>query len=154
MSNARVTQVGPKYSELLNALHSTSFSTPWSSAAFTTLLQQPGVTAWVCEDTEPTGFILVRAVADEGEILTIAVAPAHRRQGVGKRLLNTAHYALRSAGIDQFFLEVGTNNLAALELYRNFGFAQVGTRTAYYRNAHKDDGARNSTDAMVMSLRS
>jgi len=154
MNGAGIIQVGPEYSDILSALHSTSFSEPWSSAAFSTLLQQPGVMAWVHENAEPLGFILARAVANEGEVLTIAVAPTYRRKGLGQGLLNTAHTALRTAGVQQLFLEVGTDNMAALKLYQNLGFVQVGTRAAYYRDDHKDHGTHNSTDAMIMCLRS
>lgn len=78
------------------------------------------------------GFVLSRAVVDEAEILTIAVAPSFRRQGVGGALL-AAHIAtLAAQGIKALFLEVEAGNHAALALYRSFDFYQVGTRKGYY----------------------
>lgn len=151
MKQAQVTQVGPEFGEILSALHTTSFSKPWNSSAFTTLLQQPGVKGWIYENPTPSGFILVRAVAEEAEILTFAVSPKDRRREIGKLLLNTACSTLREAGISFLFLEVSTENLAALALYRKLGFAQVGKRAAYY-DEDTGGGAQTSSDAIVMRL--
>ena len=68
----------------LAAIHAEAFDrpgdTPWSAAAFADLLIQAGVFAVEAAD----GFILMRAVADEAEILTLAVRPAGRRRGAGR----------------------------------------------------------------------
>lgn len=152
MNNAQVIRAGPECSELLSALHSGSFPKPWTGGAFANLLEQPGVVAWICQNTEPSGFILVRAAADEAEILTIAVMPEQRRRGLGELLLNTARHALRAAGAQRLFLEVSADNLAALRLYQKIGFAQFGTRASYYAINTGAGGAHKSTDALVMGL--
>ncbi|MBU2208038.1 MAG: GNAT family N-acetyltransferase, partial [Alphaproteobacteria bacterium] len=64
-------------------VHAEAFPAPWDAAALEALLDQDGVFA--LED--PDGFILLRAVADEAEILTLAVRPAARRRGLGARLV-------------------------------------------------------------------
>jgi ribosomal-protein-alanine N-acetyltransferase len=64
----------------------------------------------------------------EREILNLAVAPVFRRMGIGSALLSEE---LRTAA--DFFLEVRESNLAAQELYRRFGFTEVGRRADYYR---------------------
>ena len=61
--------------EGLAALHATAFAAPWSAREFSDLLAQAGVFAVV----EPDGFILIRQVLDEAEILTLAVRPEARR---------------------------------------------------------------------------
>ena len=63
--------------EALAALHAEAFDTPWDAASLTALLASPGVFAV----EQPDGFILIRVVADEAEILTLAVRPAARRSG-------------------------------------------------------------------------
>ena len=65
----------PAHARLAAALHETSFATPWTDDEFAKLLEQPGVAGLLWQDDAPTGFILIRAVADEAEILTLAVAP-------------------------------------------------------------------------------
>jgi glycine/D-amino acid oxidase-like deaminating enzyme len=60
----------------LAAVHARAFPAPWSRDEFAALLAQPGVLAVV----EPDGFILIRVVLDEAEILTLAVRPEARRK--------------------------------------------------------------------------
>ena len=84
------------------------------------------------------GFVLARAVAGEAEILSIGVVPAHRRKGLGRRLLSTAAVEARRRGAARLFLEVASDNAPALALYRRAGFAKVGRRAGYY---HRPAGA-------------
>ena len=146
MSDSHIVQATIGHSEIIATLHDLSCPKPWSSDEFTTLLTQPGVAAWLGVNDEPAGFILVRAAADEAEILTFAVAPDHRRRGLGKLLLAAACTALRAAGTNRFFLEVAADNAAAIALYHQLGFEPCGTRRAYYHAADK------TADAVVMAL--
>jgi ribosomal-protein-alanine N-acetyltransferase len=92
----------------------------------------------------PQGFILVRIVADEAEVLTFCVAEGVRRGGLGSALLEEACNIVQRRGGVQIFLEVSQDNLAALTLYRKCGFAEVGRRAAYYRQGSL------AADALVM----
>lgn len=77
------------------------------------------------------GFLLARQIAPgEREILNLAVAPAERRCGVARKLLDAELARQKGA----WFLEVRESNAAALGLYQRFGFQQVGIREAYYRD--------------------
>ena len=127
----------------LAALHAQAFDAPWDAAAFADLLDQPGVFAVA----EPDGFILMRLVFDEAEILTLAVDPAARRRGLARALVEAAAGAARMAGADVMFLEVAHDNLPALGLYEAAGFERAGLRRGYY-----DRGAAGSADAVVMRL--
>ena len=69
-------------------------------------------------------------ILDEAELLNIRVAPAYRRRGVGRCLLAACRTDLEGARC--LHLEVRANNWAALALYREAGFAQVGARRGYY----------------------
>ncbi len=143
----RVIQGGSEHCDILSTLHGTGFSKPWGSEEFAALLGQPGVAAWISESNEPSGFILVRAAADEAEILTLAVIPEQRKIGIGALLLKTACEALSAAGTKQIFLEVSVKNTAAITLYQKSGFARRGMRTAYY------GGGKDSepVDAIIMA---
>ena len=68
-------------------------------------------------------------------MLTIAVAPGARGKGIGRALLASHLAALAAEGAKSLFLEVETDNRAALALYQRFDFRQVGERKAYYRKA-------------------
>lgn len=118
-------------SRALAALHAEAFETSWSPEAFARLLDQPGVSLKV----EPDGFILLQAAADEAEILTLAVRPFARRQGLATRLVEAAAAQAAAGGTERLFLEVAEDNEPARALYSRLGFAQVGRRTRYYARA-------------------
>lgn len=127
----------------LAALHAAAFPSPWDATAFEALLDQPGV--FVIEQAE--GFILLRAVADEAEILTLAVHPTGRRQGRGARLVREGAAAAAARGVTRLFLEVADDNTAARALYDRSGFSEAGRRPGYYA---RPDGDRR--DALIMAL--
>jgi ribosomal-protein-alanine N-acetyltransferase len=137
----------PAHARIAGALHRTSFDAPWSEEEFAKLLEQPGVAGLMWNAAEPQGFVLIRAVADEAEILTLAVAPAHRRQGIAADLLNEACHMLRAGGTRRLFLEVAADNAAARALYTSYGFAETSRRAQYY-----DRGGAKRVDAIVMTL--
>ena len=129
---------------LLARLHAQAFAAPWSEAEFADLLGQAGVFAVV----EPDGFILVRVVLDEAEILTLAVAPEGRRQGQARALMQAAIVQALARQAETLFLEVAADNAAALALYEGLGFEMAGRRKGYY-----DRGAASPRiDALVMRL--
>ncbi|MEM9290642.1 MAG: GNAT family N-acetyltransferase [Acidobacteriota bacterium] len=80
------------------------------------------------------GFALFQQVADEAELLRIAVSPSWRRQGIALRLLRDGLSALQVAGIQDCHLEVHRDNLGARALYESNGFELVGSRNGYYRD--------------------
>ena len=127
-------------------LHAAAFTTPrpWSAAEITALLTSPLVFAL----TESEGFVLGRAVAGEAEVLTIAVAPDARRQGIGARLLAGFLDQARTRGADRAFLEVAADNVAAIALYAQAGFTAAGWRRGYYCTP-----AGHRVDALVMDRR-
>ncbi|GAA0614667.1 GNAT family N-acetyltransferase [Brevundimonas kwangchunensis] len=127
----------------LAALHATAFDAPWDAAAFADLLAGPGV--FVVESE--AGFILMRAVADEAEILTLAVRPDARGRGEGGRLTAEGVAEAAERGAHRVFLEVADDNASALAVYRRAGFEEAGRRLRYYARA---DGSRR--DAMLLTL--
>ena len=101
-------------------------------------------TGWV-KRAKIAGFILSRRAVDEAEVLTVVVEPSSRRTGCGQRLLGAHLARLASLGVAKVFLEVEEGNVAALALYRRFGFSAEGRRKNYYAKA---DGSRG--DALLM----
>jgi len=127
---AVTTGLGPKDCEALARLHALSFETSWDAIFLANLLSQEGVFALGRADA---GFIVLRIVADEAEILTLATEPGLRRRGLGRQLVEAAALMAQRAGIGRLFLEVAQDNEAALALYRRCGFLKVGHRRGYYR---------------------
>ena len=127
----------------LAALHATAFDAPWDAAAFADLLGQAGVFAIEAED----GFILRRGVADEAEILTLAVRPDARGRGQGRRLVTEGAARAGLGGAERIFLEVAEDNAAARALYARTGFTEAGRRPRYYG---RPNGAH--ADALLLTL--
>ncbi|OBI14691.1 ribosomal-protein-alanine N-acetyltransferase [Mycobacterium sp. E2462] len=71
----------------------------------------------------------------EYEVHTIGVDPAYQGRGIGRRLLEEL-LAFADGGV--VYLEVRTDNEAAIALYRSTGFEQVGLRRRYYRVSGAD----------------
>jgi ribosomal-protein-alanine N-acetyltransferase len=132
----------------LAQLHAASFDRGWSRLDFERLCIDPSVLGHVVQlgsVERPVGFVLSRLAADEAEILSIAISPAIRRQGLAGTLLGTHAEALVHEGVLTLFLEVEDGNHPAMGLYRRHGFAEVGRRAAYYAKA---DGSR--AEALIM----
>lgn len=89
---------------------------------------------------ETIGFIVAHA-ATTGHIITIDVAPAARRTGVGSVLLCAAEERLIAAGAHAVGLETAVDNLSALSFYKRHGYSVIRTWPRYYSNG---------VDALVM----
>jgi ribosomal-protein-alanine N-acetyltransferase len=88
---------------------------------------------WVAEEGDAlSGYIVARKLADEMEILNLAVAPLARRRDLGSELLRAAFEWGKSNQIRKAFLEVRTTNLAAIAFYERHNFKSVGRRKMYY----------------------
>jgi [ribosomal protein S18]-alanine N-acetyltransferase len=80
------------------------------------------------------GFLVTRTIADEVEILNLAVNPANRRSGVARALLQP----LLETGPVSVFLEVRESNKAARGLYQALRFEEVSRRRGYYESPCED----------------
>ena len=103
----------------------------WGADAIFLQLALPGVFGLIAP---AGGMLLARVASDEAELLTLAVMPAARRQGLGSALVRAAMREAAARGARTMFLEVSEANNAARGLYAASGFAEVGRRSRYYRN--------------------
>lgn len=128
----------------LAAIHAACFTSPrpWSEAEFAGYLSSDRV--FLCAETG--GFLLGRVIADEAELLTVAVLPHAQGRGIGTRLVTAFLTESAKRGAVQAFLEVAETNAPARALYARAGFAESGRRKGYYT---VPNGA--SVDAIVMS---
>lgn len=120
----------PAYARVFAALHAQAFPhEPWDEASFATMLAQPGMHGFL---DERGGFLLLRIVLDEAEIITIGVTTP--RQGIATALMAQGIAACRAAGVKTIHLEVAEDNVPARALYTAQNFIQTGRRRAYYAN--------------------
>jgi ribosomal-protein-alanine N-acetyltransferase len=115
--------------EALAAVHALAFTDtprPWTAAEFGDLLAQPTTLL----ATLPGGFALGRLAGPEAELLTLAVHPDARRQGLATRLIAAFEAAAAARGAEECLLEVAVTNAAARRLYGRLGYAHAGRRPA------------------------
>jgi ribosomal-protein-alanine N-acetyltransferase len=129
----------------LAALHAKCFihPRPWTRAEFSDLLNSPAV--FLC--TQKHGFALGRIAGPEVELLTIAVDPDFRQQGIAQKLME--QFAVKAKSAEEMFLEVAQSNLPAIKLYERAGFKKIGERKGYYSDT---SGARITALIMGKSL--
>jgi [ribosomal protein S18]-alanine N-acetyltransferase len=108
------------------------FGEAWTASQCAGLLPMPGVWLTLARDAEAViGFALARAVADEAELLLLAVRRSTQGRGVGRMLLERFAEAARDRGATRLHLEVREGN-HALSLYERASFTLVGRRRNYY----------------------
>jgi len=139
-----VRQCVPTDLERITAIERASFSDPWSFETFSATFALRHLRFLVAEESagsgEPrlVGYVVALVMADEGEIADLAVAPAARRRGVARALLERVSADAVESGVRALYLEVRESNAAARALYDSLGFALVGRRRGYYQHPAED----------------
>lgn len=135
---------------VMQSAFSEEFGEGWSRSQCGGILPLAGVRLVVARSAEgePAGFTLERAVADEAELLLLAVAQRFQSQGLGALLLATFIEANRGGAIARLHLEVRDGN-RAVDMYLRSGFRPAGRRVDYYRGK---TGARHDAITMVREL--
>jgi len=111
----------------------TTVNNPWSVKAITEVLEKPHYRVLVSHSASAVkGLCLFTLVADECNLLYVAVDAQCRQQGIGRQLLNTLITQSRQHNISRVFLEVRESNQAAIALYIAAGFVNNGMRKNYY----------------------
>ena len=120
-------------------IESLYFSAPWSENAITSELTNP-LSAWfVAVDAgKVIGYVGSQTVLGESDMMNLAVLSSHRRQGVGRRLVEALIDHLKADCVRCLTLEVRASNEAAIVLYNGMGFVEVGRRPNYYSKPKED----------------
>jgi ribosomal-protein-alanine N-acetyltransferase len=123
------------------------FGEAWTRSQCAGILPMSGVTLTIADGASgPAGFSLVRSIADEAELLLLAVEPSLQGQGIGHALLNEFIRSGRAKGATRLHLEVRDGN-PAIGLYSSAGFRPAGRRRSYY---HGPQG--EAFDAVTLML--
>lgn len=119
---------------------------PWTEGILRDCLRV-GYSCWVYEaEGVIQGYAVMSVAAGEAHILNLCVRPELQGQGLGQKVLTYIVTLARRHGADTLLLEVRPSNLAALKLYRNTGFNEVGTRKGYY------PAEQGREDALILAL--
>ena len=123
------------------AIEEASFTSPWTREMYLAEFENVGVTyCYLARDEsgQVLGFCSFWRVIDELHVNNLAVAPAHRRQGIGAQLLRAVLAEGVRLGARRATLEVRRSNEVARVLYERLGFAAAGVRREYYSNPIED----------------
>ncbi|MDR2615958.1 MAG: ribosomal protein S18-alanine N-acetyltransferase [Oscillospiraceae bacterium] len=127
--------------ELL-AIERESFAKPWTEGQILHEMYRGDVFSAAARDAECgpgiLGFVIMRRLGDEAELMKLAVKSGARRRGVGSRLLWAAIENAGEFGVGDIFLETRASNEAAIRLYEKLGFFGVGRRRDYYDSPRED----------------
>lgn len=119
----------------VTGLEQACFPTPYSREMFAKELINPISRYFVALEGETLlGYAGIWKIVDEAEVISIAVSPAHRRQGVGRALMQALAEDCIRSGMKAIRLEVRQGNLPAQTLYTSMGFTPYGIRKKYYEN--------------------
>ena len=128
-------------------IETAAYPLPWTKQIFRDCLHV-GYNAWVLElDDQIVGYGLMSIAAGEAHILNLCVHPHLQRCGYGGQILKQLLKIAKYHQADTVFLEVRCSNQAAIKLYQQIGFNQVGLRKGYYPTAQKQ-----REDALILAL--
>ncbi len=115
----------------IHAIEKRVFRHPWSKKQILhELKQENGKRVYAEIEKKIIGYIMVRVINNEAQILNIAIDLPFQHRGYGKKLLD---YTLHELGNEtDVFLEVRESNLPAIKLYSEFNFEKIGFRERYY----------------------
>ena len=118
---------------------------PWTHGNFTDALKSASICRVYEAEGMMLGYVVLMPAVDEAQLLNISIAAEHQRNGLGAALLDETMGMARGLNMRRVLLEVRPSNVAALGLYRDAGFREIGLRRGYYP---ADNNVRE--DAIVM----
>jgi ribosomal protein S18 acetylase RimI-like enzyme len=106
----------------------------WTQARVARAIENRSCNVAVISERESIAAFGIMLYADEiAHLALLAVDPAHRRRGLGSRMLGWLEEPARVAGIAEVRLEVRADNPTALAFYTRLGFAHTNTMAGYYQ---------------------
>lgn len=129
----------PEDFDAIVAIEQSSFSDAWEPENFRRLVEPPAEHCRVAErEGTVVGYWIGSRIDDEAELANLAVDLNVRRAGVGARLLEDFLEHVGALEGTTVFLEVRLSNIAAIALYRRYGFTELARRKAYYQKPEED----------------
>lgn len=131
---------------IMRSSFESQYGEAWNIHQLSSMLNMPYIDLFMAyaKNGQAAGFAIIRTIAEEAEIMLIAIAPEFQRKSMGSRMLQCIISTCRNSGVKQVFLEVRSNN-GALDFYRKYGFLQIGCRENYYKGSEN-----NHYDALTL----
>jgi ribosomal-protein-alanine N-acetyltransferase len=130
------------------AIEQRVYTHPWTRGNFEDSLDSHHEMCGLRDDEgRLAGYFLAMPVVDEVHLLNLAISVERQRQGLAFVLLNQLREYASKQGASSILLEVRVSNDRALEIYRRYGFIEIGKRKGYY-----PAGETDREDAIVMRM--
>ena len=131
-----IIRMNESHTEAVAELERQNFSEPWPEIAVRSELTNK-LSLWLValDGGQVVGYVGSQTVLQEADMMNIAVADSHRRQGIARALVEEL---IRQLDAYQLTLEVRASNAGAIALYESLGFTQVGLRKNYYHKPKED----------------
>ncbi len=127
----------------ISLIEKESFSSGWTDKLILDEISNNNSLSFVCKvEGHVKGYIFLRHIFDEGEVLRICVSPDMRKKKIASSLMEKALNSAFEKGVCKVFLEVRKSNVSAISLYEKFGFSVYSERKNYYPD--------NGEDALLM----
>ncbi len=138
--------------QIFASLHHKAFQNigqkSWSESEVTSLLSSESIHGFLLQENQvPYGFVMIRLVDIEAEVITLGLDPHYQQLGYGRFLLYETLKILRLFKVKKVFLEVREDNIKAIHLYKTFKFRKIGVRSKYYQTLD-----RKLIDALTFKL--
>lgn len=135
----RIERLSKKYVQSALCLQNRIFNERLSKKYLEDLMCNPDYVYLVMVlNEEVIGLLYYLKNSWEAQLIDIAIDEKYRGFGYAKALLSNMIEQTVKAKIFEIFLEVRKSNVAAIGLYRKFGFKEIGTRREYYSNPCED----------------
>ena len=140
----------PEDADQVAAVEEQCFAMPWSRQSFWEEASHQETIYLLAIDRDNNdqvvGYVGCWALSGEGDITNVAVAPAYRRKGVARKILERLIELLKEQQVTAVTLEARASNTPAIALYQSLGFKSVGLRPRYYTNPVEDAEIMWKTD--------
>ena len=128
------------------AIEESVYQFPWTRGIFHDCLNV-GYFCWVMQHQEKIiAYSIMSVAADESHLLTIVVPETEQGKGYGKKMLEEMIRLAKKNDANDMYLEVRISNKAAIQLYHQRGFNELGVRNNYYPAEHGRE------DALIFAL--
>lgn len=134
----KIVPVTPELMDGVESIERACFAVPWSRRG----LEDDAFSdcghwyAAIDGEGSPRAFIGCRVIADEADIVNLAVSPACRRKGLARALIQ--RFFADFPAVEATYLEVRRSNTGAQALYRSLGFERYSVRKNYYEKPAED----------------
>ena len=123
----------PSDLDAVTRIEARTYSFPWGRGVFSDCLMAGYLSIVLDAGDQLVGYAIVSTAASEAHILNLCVDVDWHRCGYGRQMLDYVVDHAIETGTSRLFLEVRPSNVAAIALYKNAGFKNLGVRKQYYK---------------------